>query len=538
MEITIKLGSYDLIVLTESKTTTDSGYILTGPNVSVQLPFSADHFYSHGWQSWSLTTWLDTKIKLIPSMPANQRSRTIDPLYALNPNLNGSWLGAVNTPDGNVILIGALGLESHVFYKENELSGFYEHGQGEWFLTYGTEQEVFQQYADLLIKKFGRTNQRVSPRVWCSWYSLYTEINESIILRILENLNDLVFDVFQIDDGWEKKIGDWDANEKFPSGMKGLATAIKSTGKKPGLWLAPLLVVPSSSVFQDHRDWLLHDDQGKLVSAGINWSEKLFALDTSHPEVLGWLEDLMRKVREWGYDYVKLDFLYAGALPGHRYNNIPRETAYRQGLEVIRKALGDAYLLTCGAPILPSLGLCDAIRIGTDVSETLNLNLESRLMNNLAVPGIQNAIRNTLNRLWLKPIVHTDPDVVFFHSQTKSFTSDLKQQLINLAYISEFKGISDIPFWLTKTERQDLKLFLTSTPEIARVDRFKYKINGIICDYSEIVKMPNPLNWFEKILRMIIGNLANSTLVMVLFEKINNSIIRKKLKSRKVIFFL
>ena len=36
---------------------------------------------------------------------------------------------------------------------------------------------------------------------------------------------------------------------------------------------------------------------------------------------------------------------------------------------MIREAIGpDAYLLGCGAPILPSVGLVDAMRVGPDIA--------------------------------------------------------------------------------------------------------------------------------------------------------------------------
>jgi len=518
MEFKLHLGKFDLKVTVDQLKSVQSGYILSGTEIFVQFPFSPEYYYSHGWQSWSLTSWIDAKMKLFPSMPANQRSRTIDPLYALEEKPNGSWLGAVSTPDGQVILLGALGLESHVKLDGKELSGFYEIGQGDWFLGTGSEERVFQDYANLLVDRLGKTDKLHPPRVWCSWYSMYGEISEDFLGKILKYMDDLPFDVFQVDDGWQKKVGDWEANKKFPSGMKTMAESIKATGRKAGLWLAPLLVAKSSSIFQCHKDWLLRDGKGKLVLAGINWFEKIYALDTTHPDVLEWLKELMLKARNWGFEYVKLDFLYAGALPGKRHLNIPRETAYRQALSVIRSALGDAYLLTCGAPILPSLGLCDGIRISQDIADYWNLNLVSRLMYNLAVPGIQNASRNSLNRLWLKSLVHTDPDVVFFSSQNKSFTSDQKNHLINLAHIADFKGTSDLPFLLTDSEREGLQKFLNSTPVIHPIDRYRFLIDEIVFDYSEYVRMPTPFSWYEKIIHHIVGNIANLQIIEVVFD--------------------
>lgn len=68
-----------------------------------------------------------------------------------------------------------------------------------------------------------------------------------------------------------------------------------------------------------------------------------------------------------GFDFFKLDFLYAGALDGGRHEDMSAVTAYRSGLELIRRAIGtEAYLLGCGAPILPSIGLVDAMRVSPD----------------------------------------------------------------------------------------------------------------------------------------------------------------------------
>jgi len=531
MKFSLDLGNYNIVVEAKNNFQLGSDVILTGSTINLELPFESDSFFSHGWQSWSLTAWLKGKHQPSPSFPTSLHAMQVDPSYAYEKKPNSSWVGAIKTPDGRVLLLGALNLESHVIYEGRRFSGFYEHGEGEWLLTIGSEQDVFYRYAALLGERFGKTKSKESPRIWCSWYSLYKEISEKNLIRILRDMDDLPFDVFQIDDGWQKKIGDWEANEKFSSGMHSLVKSINLTGKKAGLWLAPLLVVPSSSTFQNHQEWLLHDEKGKLVQAGVNWSEKLFALDTTHPEVLEWLSDLMQKVREWGFEYVKLDFLYAGALPGKRFLNIPREAAYRHGLKVIRAALGDAYLLTCGAPILPSLGLCDAIRVGPDVSDAWNLNLESRIMNNFAVPGIQNAIRTTLNRLWLKPIVNTDPDVVYFQSHNNSLTHQQKDLLKNLAEISEFKATSDLPSWLTTTERQELQTFLVSDPIIKYCGQYNYLINGIKCDYSEFIEFPKPLGWFETVVQFVIKNLANLPITLKIFDKFSIARIRNILKS-------
>src|SRR5690606_29433670 len=90
--------------------------------------------------------------------------------------------------------------------------------------------------------------------------------------------------------------------------------------------------------------------------------------DLTHPGVRGYLTAIFGDVRDLGIDYVKLDFLYAGAVPGHRLDRgVTPIEAYRSGLALAREVLGDdADLLGCGAPLLPSVGLVDAMRISPD----------------------------------------------------------------------------------------------------------------------------------------------------------------------------
>ena len=295
--------------------------------------------------------------------PAIFHPLQVDAEHVLDPNPNGAWLGAVELEDGSVLLLGALGLDAHVSLGQNQLSGRCEAEAVEWFIAHGQEQVVFAEYVNELGIRFGEIKKDVAPRIWCSWYSLYTMIDEAILYETFDKLGDLPFDVLQVDDGWQMDIGDWEVNAKFPSGMKALADKIKSTGRRAGLWLAPLIATKSSKLFREHPDWFLRDETGRFVSAGFNWGQPLVALDTTHPDVISWLVALMKQVRAWGFDYLKLDFLYGGALKGKRFKDMPREAAYRECLQTLREAMGaDAFFLTCGTPILPALGLCDAMR--------------------------------------------------------------------------------------------------------------------------------------------------------------------------------
>jgi len=465
--------------------------IVTASSLSLNLPQPPKSFFRHGWQSWTLTTWLDPSEPPFPISSPQFRAKDEDPAYALAKNHVSAWVGAVEFDNDDILLLGALDLSGRVELDGTTLEAFYEDDhESQWVIMRGKEDDVFAKYTFLLETKFGKTRFEKAPRVWCSWYSLYKWINEHVIMNALHALGGLPFDVFQLDDGWQITHGDWEPTKKFPSGMAELANRIKATGRTAGLWLAPFMVTKLSSIFRDRPDWLLKDEQGQPVPVGLTWEGVPYALDVSHPEVLEWLDKLIRKVRSWGYDYLKLDFLYAGAIPGKRYQDIPREVAYRNAIQVMREAAGNAYILACGAPIVPSIGLCDGIRVGPDVSPYWLNKALTVWLNNPNDTSTQNAIRTSIHRMWMKPLVNIDPDVMFFRSKYNWLKPHEQQLLLDLGTISGFKATSDLPQWMNRRDVESLREFLESDIEVKKTARYKYQIDGREVDFSPAIPLP------------------------------------------------
>jgi alpha-galactosidase len=268
------------------------------------------------------------------------------------------------------------------------------------------------------------------PSGWCSWYEFYTHISEEKIdanLKAVADARDhLPLDVVQIDDGFESQIGDWLSFKKheFPNGVAPLAKAIRKNGYTPGLWLAPFIVHPDSQLIKKHPDWMLHGQHQKYANTGFNWNKFTTALDLTVPAALDYVCQVVKTaVEEWGFSYLKLDFLYAAAVAG-RYHD-PTQTraqVLRHGMEAIREAVGEqTFLLGCGAPLGSVVGLVDAMRIGEDVSgEWLpEFNGIRRLFKDEPnMPAAKNAIQNTLTRTalhrrwWLN-----DPDCLLVRSK-------------------------------------------------------------------------------------------------------------------------
>jgi len=470
--------------------------IIKAKEIQVELPSKPVRFYRHGWQSWTLTTWVDPNEPISPISAHQTRAKDEDTPYAFSDHPISAWVGAAEMDNGQIILLGALDLSGRIELIGNEMRGFYEDGhEGGWMIAVGTENEVFKNYSAELGKIYGFIKSN-PPRVWCSWYSLYNTINEQVIDRVIREMGSLPFDVIQLDDGWQISLGEWDANKKFPSGMSAIADKIRKTDRTAGLWLSPFITPRNGRFAREHADWLLRDDAGKPVYAGIGWSGELYALDSSHPEMLDWLDRTIRKVVGWGFNYLKLDFLYAAAIPGKRKRDIPRETAYREAMQVIRNAAGrDAYILACGAPVFPVLGICDGIRVGPDVAPFWLSKPLSVWINNPNNPGTQNGIRTSLHRLWLKELIHIDPDVAYFRSRHNQMTDEQNRLLRDLVRLTNFKATSDLPQWLNPAEREALRAFLEEQPKVEQLSRYQFKIDGREVDFSSIMPLPKPVQF-------------------------------------------
>ena len=209
----------------------------------------------------------------------------------------------------------------------------------------------------------------------------------------------------QIDDGFEAQVGDWlEFSPGFPDGVAPLAREITAAGFTPGLWLAPYIVHSKAKLKRQHPDWLLRNRFGFRVNTGFIWDNLNTALDLTHPEALEYTREVVRTAaHDWGFTFLKLDFLYAAAVQGcYRDKTKTRAQVLRRGLEVLREAAGpDVHLLGCGSPLGSSIGIFDSMRIGSDVDQRWKPYIKRSgtfLYKELSVPSARNAIQNTLTR--------------------------------------------------------------------------------------------------------------------------------------------
>ncbi len=367
---------------------------------------------------------------------------------------------------------------------EKECAGHHFRGDYPVFdlmVYHGSEDTVFDAwFRDLGIPP--AEGRRLSG--YTSWYNRYLDISEDSIREDLRGFagEAVLPDVFQIDDGYEAAVGDWlTPNEKFPSGMKAAADAIRAAGMLPGIWLAPFAAEKSSALAKNHPDWLLRDENGEAPLGGCNWSG-FCGLDIYHPGVRAYLKQVFDTVvREWGYGLVKLDFLYCACLIPRRERT--RAQVMFDGMRLLRGLAGDALILGCGVPLAPAFGRVDYCRIGCDMGLDWDDKVWMRYMHRERV-STRNTIYNTVFRRQLDGrAFRNDPDVFLLRDDNISLSPEQRRLLATVnalfggvlftsdnvarydgekrAFYERLSGLSKDSFRRLEFEKKGLRVFYT-----------------------------------------------------------------------------
>ena len=264
---------------------------------------------------------------------------------------------------------------------------------------------------------------------YTSWYNYYQNINEEIILRDLKALDNR-FNLFQIDDGYETFVGDWfDIDpKKFPNGLEPIVKEIHNRGFKAGIWLAPFVAEKKSKLFNEHQDWFAKR-KGKPIVAGGNWSGQ-YALDLTNEEVRDYIRKCLKHYMDMGFDFFKLDFLYAAGLPDPKGKT--RCQAQKEAYEFLREILGDKLILGCGANLINSFGIFDYLRIGPDVSLSFDDVAYMRLFHRER-PSTKVTLQNTIYRsIFDQRLFANDPDVFLLRDENIKLSFDQRIALTKI----------------------------------------------------------------------------------------------------------
>ncbi len=409
-------------------------------------------------------------------------------------------------------------------------------------------------YADAVAKLYS-IKLEPQPSVYCTWYHARASNEEKLLANgefARRHLKPFGFSVVQIDDQWQARFPEdnsYDdsqkkfkgvgpvkvflgANKNFPKGMKYTAQKLRAMDLIPGIWFMPFAGTWNNPYFADKQDMFAHWPDGTAVVT--RWSGSL--LDMSNPKTQAFVRDRVRRIADWGYGYFKLDGMHTGAVTHNVYVNTgyatsgrwlntrnfvgdqeagpgaadvvtpstvlhdPRMThieAYRKGLEIVREAAPDVFILGCNVSqnmrsMGAAFGLIDAMRIGPD-----NGGAGSGRWNSVMIGPHYGSNLYFLNRrVW-----HNDPDPIYLRSSNPLNAAKLMASWVavsgNMLTISyQFSELPD--------ERLDiLKRLVPGHKAVARpVDLFESKTARIwlLTDVRSNVRRDviGLFNWKEK----------------------------------------
>lgn len=345
------------------------------------------------------------------------------------------FFGSLSERNGYTVFYSDM--EKHIFSVEKDVEGLTISEPYEMFdivRFVGGYDEVFDKYFAAMSLPAKKRVDRLTG--YTSWYNYFQKIDENIILRDLKGLSRAreSVNIFQIDDGYEPFVGDWlDYNGKdFPNGMKTIADAVHREGYLAGIWLAPFNVQRGKSrILKEHPDWLIRNPDGKPQLGCVAWGGA-YTLDIYNSEVREHLKKVFDTVlNDWGYDMVKLDFLYSQCRTPR--DNKTRGTIMCEAMDFLRECVGDKLILGCGVPLGPAFGVVDACRISCDVDLSYGGKFYNSMSINNELPSAQNAINNSMFRRHLNGRAFlNDPDVFFLRDHNLTFTWEQKLLLAKI----------------------------------------------------------------------------------------------------------
>ena len=390
---------------------------LTGFGCALRGRF--DRVLEHGWQSWSSVR------RCSPGDVRPERRRVPRwrrAMYFAEPRRAGRVVagepflltdgGLVGFLDGRrhlstVEVDGDAGLTALASLDGVLLAPRQERALEPLWWAGGDPGSLYAEYAELWGAEAGARTDAVRPLGWCSWYHYYSSVEPRHVRANLALARRHGLELVQVDDGYQAAVGEWlSPRPLWAEGTAAVAADISAAGLQPGIWTAPFLVDERSRLLAEHPDWAVADGQGRPLRAMHNprwWGGWAVALDTTHPEVLEHLRATFSALAEQGFSYHKIDFGYAAALAGRRHDpGATRAQALRLGLDAVRSALGEnAFLLACGCPFAPAVGVVDAMRVSPDVAP--------RWLPRRVEPGLEEAAscaRNSLATSLLRSPLH------------------------------------------------------------------------------------------------------------------------------------
>ncbi len=416
--------------------------------------------FRNGFQSWSPSHFFKNEIK--ESSP-------------LLPVLKYDYLDPSNPyPNISYIFTYFKGKEKYLFFypKNYDFLNYFIIKKNKIDIVFEINKNI-DRPLNFEIEIFEKENPVISNDFskkifgWTSWYHYYRKITGEEILKNIEYVKNIPIklDFFQIDDGWQKNIGDWVENHKFKGFLEKICEKLNEEGISPGIWLAPFIVEKNSTLFLNKKDLILKNKRNKIFPCGYNplWSGYFYPLDIGKDEVVDIIFSSIDRLKKIGFKLFKLDFLFGGFI------NIDSDSRYEKFInffKCLRELLKNEIILGCGSPFILKEDLFDILRIGPDTMD----GWKNYFLRLISFPGrveAYNSLRNTLLRNFSTPQRFLfDPDVIFlkpkrlnkYEKETIILTDYLLSNVIFFSDPLYNLSTDDFSFLLKLKEFKNIKL--------------------------------------------------------------------------------
>ncbi len=156
-----------------------------------------------------------------------------------------------------------------------------------------------QRFVESILAKLPPDSKSFPYVSWDSW-GYQDQIDEQTLRGSADLAASLGVQLFTVDLGWARGIGDWHADPaKFPSGLDALADYVHTLGMKFGLHFALAEADPASPVMQSNPDWSATDDSNYFGATPLCLSNK---------PAQDWLiQEAIRMIDEYHVDWILQD---------------------------------------------------------------------------------------------------------------------------------------------------------------------------------------------------------------------------------------
>lgn len=156
-----------------------------------------------------------------------------------------------------------------------------------------------QRFVEAVLAKPAPDGKTFPYISWDSW-AYQEQIDEQTLRRNADIAASLGIELFVVDLGWARSIGDWYANpDKFPSGLVAISDYVHAVGMKFGLHFALAEADPNSPVLRANPDW---------ASSRNDAYHDAVSLCLAHQPARDWLiQQGIRIIDDYGVDWILQD---------------------------------------------------------------------------------------------------------------------------------------------------------------------------------------------------------------------------------------